>query len=133
MNIYPPIIDSISTVKLRDEIKQLDPLKSNGFTTNKWIGIHDEPENTIEKYIQDSYDFYISKSILSETLVKGFEWCIYLMTSDNEGIPLHCDHDEKIREDEGRMEYPLCSTITHLTNNLNPDIIFNTKNGEHID
>ena len=64
MNIYPPIIDSISTVKLRDEIKQLDPLKSNGFTTNKWIGIHDEPENTIEKYRLDSYDFYISKSIL---------------------------------------------------------------------
>ena len=80
MNIYPPIIDSISTVKLRDEIKQLDPLKSNGFTTNKWIGIHDEPENTIEKYIQDSYDFYISKSILSDTLVKGFEWCIYVLS-----------------------------------------------------
>ena len=133
MKIYPPIIDSISAVKLRDEIKQFYPLKSNGFTTNKWICIHDKPENTIEKYIQDSYDFYISKSILSETLVKGFEWCIYLMTSDNEGIPLHCDHDEKIREDEGRMEYPLCSTITHLTNNLNPDIIFNTENGNHID
>ena len=134
MNSYPPIIDAISAVKLREEIKQFYPLESNGFTTNKWIGIHDEPENTIEKYIQDSYDFYISKSILSETLVKGFEWCIYLMTSDNTGIPLHCDHDEKIRENkEGTMVYPLCSTITYLTNNLNPDIIFNTQNGEHVD
>ena len=130
MNTYPPIIDSISTVKLRDEIKQFHPLQSNGFTTNKWIGIHDEPENTIEKYIQDSYDFYLS---FQYPTAIGFEWCIYLMTSDNEGIPLHCDHDEKIREDEeGRMEYPLCSTITHLTNNLNPDIIFNTENGNHI-
>ena len=38
-----------------------------------------------------------------------------------------------IENEEGRMEYPLCSTITYLTNNLNPDIIFNTQNGEHID
>ena len=56
------------------------------------------------------------------------------MTSENTGIPLHCDHDEKIRENkEGTMVYPLCSTITYLTNNLNPDIIFNTQNGEHVD
>ena len=55
------------------------------------------------------------------------------MASDNTGIPLHCDHDERRREKEqGRMEYPLCSTITYLTNNLNPDIILNTQNGEHI-
>ena len=131
MNSYPPIIDSISSVKLRDEIKQFNPLKSNGFTTNKWIGIHDEPENTIEKYIQDSFDFYLASQYPTAV---GFEWCIYLMTSENTGIPLHCDHDEKIREnEEGRMEYPLCSTITYLTNNSNPDIIFNTENGKHID
>ena len=61
MNIYPPIIDSISAVKLRDEIKQFYPLKSNGFTTNKWIGIHDEPENTIEKYIQAVSYTYLKK------------------------------------------------------------------------
>ena len=31
---YKQIIDSISVSKLRDEVNQFYPLKSNGFTTN---------------------------------------------------------------------------------------------------
>ena len=57
---YQRIIDDLSIVNLRNEVKQFYPLRPNGFTTNKWIGIHDEPENTVEKYIQDSYDFYLA-------------------------------------------------------------------------
>ena len=56
MNIisYPPILDSYSTLQLREEVDYLHPIG-----TNKWIGIYDEPENTVEKYIQDSFDFYL--------------------------------------------------------------------------
>ena len=127
---YKQIIDSISVSKLRDEVNQFYPLRSNGFTTNKWIGIHDEPENTIEKYIQDSFDFYLASDYKR---VVGFEWWIESLSTYSEGIPFHSSHDEKVREDEeGRMSYPLCSTMTDLTTDANPTIVFNTKNGEHI-
>ena len=56
MNIisYPPILDAYSTLQLREEVDYLYPIG-----TNKWIGIYDEPENTVEKYIQDSFDLYL--------------------------------------------------------------------------
>ena len=50
MKIYPPIIDTPSVVQLRKDVEYFNSPR------NHWIGIHDEPENTIEKYIQDSYD-----------------------------------------------------------------------------
>ena len=119
MNIYPPIIDTPSVVQLRKDVEYFNSPK------NHWIGIHDEPENTIEKYIQDSYDFYISKSILSETLVKGFEWWIQIFDGDH-GIPFYDSHDEQRRMKFGETHYPLSSTITYLTNHLSPTIILNT-------
>ena len=136
---YQRIIDDLSIVNLRNEVKQFYPLRPNGFTTNKWIGIHDEPENTIEKYIQDSYDFYLASQCKYEyrnglnSGVVGFEWWIEYISTYNEGIPFCSSHDEKVREDEeGKMSYPLYSTMTDLTMDLNPTIIFNTRNGQHI-
>ena len=116
MNVYPPIIDSPSLVQLRKAAEYFNPSK------NYWIGINDEPENTIEKYIQDSYDFYISKSILSDTLVKGFEWELSIFDGEH-GIPFHEQLDESIRIETGEKRYPLSSTITYLTNNTSPTII----------
>ena len=122
MIAYQRIIDDLSIVNLRNEVKQFYPLRSNGFTTNKWIGIHDEPENTIEKYIQDSYDFYLASQCKYEyrnglnSGVVGFEWWIEYISTYNEGIPFCSSHDEKVREDEeGKMSYPLYSTMTDLT------------------
>ena len=45
MNVttYPPILDSYSLLQLKNEVEHFSPLDRN-----KWIGIHDEPENTIE-------------------------------------------------------------------------------------
>ena len=119
MKIYPPIIDTPSVVQLRKDVEYFNSPR------NHWIGIHDEPENTIEKYIQDSYDFYISKSILSDTLVKGFEWWIQIFDGDH-GIPFYDSHDEQRRMKFGETHYPLSSTITYLTNHLSPTIILNT-------
>ena len=54
MNVlsYPPILDSYSTLMLREEVDAVYPIGNN-----KWIGIYDEPENIIEKYKLSSYDF----------------------------------------------------------------------------
>ena len=120
MNVYPPIIDSPSLVQLTKDAEYFNPSR------NYWIGINDEPENTIEKYIQDSYDFYISKSILSNTLVKGFEWWVQIFTGDD-GIPFHDNHDENLRIETGEKRYHLYSTITYLTNHTSPTIILNAE------
>ena len=82
-----------------------------------WIGIHDEPENTIEKYIQDSFDFYIQKYFV-RYFSKGLSGA-FLM-HDNTGIPLHVIMMKR-RENKAEV-YPLFY-ITYLTNNLSPDII----------
>jgi hypothetical protein len=117
MNVYPPIIDAHSLVQLKKDVEYFNPSR------NHWIGINDEPENTIEKYIQDSFDFYLADSF-SSTIVKGFEWWVQVFTGDD-GIPFHDNHDENLRIETGEKRYPLSSTITYLTNNTSPTIILN--------
>ena len=115
MNVYPPIIDSPSLVQLIKDAEYFNPSR------NHWIGINDEPENTIEKYIQDSFDFYLADSF-SSTIVKGFEWELSIFDGEY-GIPFHEQLDESVRIETGEKRYPLSSTITYLTNNTSPTII----------
>ena len=115
MKIYPPIIDPPSLVQLRKDAEYFDLSK------NYWIGIHDEPENTTEKYIQDCFDFYMSSQYPTAV---GFEWWIQIFTGED-GIPFYDSHDENKRMKTGEKVYPLSSTITYLTNNLSPTIILN--------
>ena len=116
MRVYPPIIDSPSLVQLKREVEYLYTI------SNHWIGIHDEPENTIEKYIQDSFDFYMSSQYPTAI---GFEWWIQIFNGDH-GIPFYDSHDENKRIQTGEKSYPLSSTITYLTNHTSPTIILNT-------
>ena len=115
MNVYPPIIDSPSLVQLIKDAEYFNPSR------NHWIGINDEPENTIEKYIQDSFDFYLADSF-SSTIIKGFEWELSIFDGEY-GIPFHEQLDESVRIETGEKRYPLSSTITYLTNNTSPTII----------
>ena len=73
MNVlsYPPILDAISLVQLKNQVENFHPVGRNA-----WIGIHDEPENTIEKYIQDSFDFLLKDSPILTGKPVGFEWWI---------------------------------------------------------
>ena len=119
MNIYPPIIDSPSLVELKKDVEYFNSSK------NHWVGINDTPENTIEKYIQDSFDFYLGDSF-SSTIVKGFEWWTQIFTGED-AIPFHDNHDEGVRMDTGEKRYPLSSTITYLTNHTSPTIILDTE------
>ncbi|ADO99965.1 hypothetical protein PHM2_187 [Prochlorococcus phage P-HM2] len=134
MNVlsYPPILDSYSTLMLREEVDAVYPIGNN-----KWIGIYDEPENIIEKYIQDSFDFYLKDKYQlwqrwdEGGIPVGFEWWIH-DTMNYNTITFHSNHDDTYRREEcGVMKYPLLSTETYLTNNEDPTIILDTQHGNY--
>lgn len=134
MNISycPPIIDANSLVNLKDEVRAFNPLAGN-----MWLGIHDEPENTIERYIQDSFDFYLKDNYNYSGIPMGapvgFEWWFHIFEDNDRAVGFHSDHDEVMRmEDDGMMRYPFCSTITYLTNHISPTIITNTMTGGYV-
>ena len=126
MNIkqYPPDINYISLYNLLREVKMFDPLPGNC-----WIGLHDEPENALEKYILDSYDMYFKDMFPNVT---GFEWWFHYIKKCDRMIAFHSDHDEMVRrENEGEMIYPLLSTVTYLNNHKSPTIVWDTSTGKH--
>jgi len=126
MNIkqYPPVINSISLDNLVREVKMFDPLRGNC-----WIGLHDEPENALEKYVLDSYDMYFKDMFPNVT---GFEWWFHYIKECDRMIAFHSDHDEMVRrENEGEMIYPLLSTVTYLNNHKSPTIVWDTSTGKH--
>ena len=138
MNVisYPPILDGISLNELRKEVEYF----LSDYKFNRWVGIHDEPENTIEKYIQDSFDLYLRDSChawfestpwnqIGEPV--GFEWWIESLFEHNT-ITMHSNHDDEYRKNNyGIIKYPLVSTETHLTNDIDPTTILNTKQGNY--
>ncbi len=126
MNIkqYPPVINSISLNNLVREVKMFNPLPGNC-----WIGLHDEPENALEKYVLDSYDMYFKDDYPNVT---GFEWWFHYIEKCDRMIGFHSDHDEMVRrENEGEMIYPLLSTVTYLNNHKSPTIVWDTSTGKH--
>ena len=121
---YPPVINSISVYELVRQVKMFDPLPGNC-----WIGLHDEPENALEKYILDSYDMYFKDMFPNVT---GFEWWFHYIKECDRMIAFHSDHDEMVRrENEGEMIYPLLSTVTYLNNHKSPTIVWDTSTGKH--
>mgnify|MGYP001166762573 FL=1 len=124
VNSYPVIIDGWSVGRLEREIKMFYPLLGN-----HWVGRYDEPENTIEKYIQDCYSMYYEEKYPT---AQGFEWWFHVFTTEDRGIGFHSDHDETHRQREGTMKYPLRSTITYIRDpNLSPTIILNSQTGKY--
>jgi len=121
---YPPVINSISVYELVRQVKMFDPLPGNC-----WIGLHDEPENALEKYILDSYDMYFKDMFPNVT---GFEWWFHYIKKCDRMIAFHSDHDEMVRrENEGEMIYPLLSTVTYLNNHKSPTIVWDTSTGKN--
>ena len=124
INQYPPVINSISLDNLVREVKMFDPLRGNC-----WIGLHDEPENALEKYVLDSYDMYFKDMFPNVT---GFEWWFHYIKECDRMIAFHSDHDEMVRrENEGEMIYPLLSTVTYLNNHKSPTIVWDTSTGNN--
>ena len=91
---------------------------------NAWIGLYDEPDNLIEQFIIDSYDFHFADKCQS---VVGFEWWIHVMDKDNQMITFHADHDEDKRINEGDMSFPMLGTCLYLDDTINPTIFLDTE------
>ena len=120
---YPQVINSISLTRLLREVDMFHPLPGN-----MWMGLHDEPENAIEKYLLDCYDMYFKDEYPMAT---GFEWWLHNIQECDSMIGFHSSHDEMARrENEGEMKYPLLSTVTYLNNHKSPTIVWDTMTGQ---
>ena len=131
LSCYPPILDAMSCLALKNEVEMFNPLPGN-----MWLGIYDEPENTIEKFIQDSFDFYFKETYNFSGIPfgnpVGFEWWFHVFDEDDRMIGFHSDHDEMVRrEQEGEMRYPFCSVEIYLTNHTSPSMILDTITGKY--
>ena len=91
---------------------------------NAWVGLYDTPDNPIEQYILDSYDFHFSDKCDS---VVGFEWWIHVMEKSNHMVTFHSDHDEYKRREENEMSYPMLGTCLYLDDHSNPTIFFDSQ------
>ena len=113
----------VSPRTLETLISEVDVFKDK-MQGNAWIGLHDEPDNPIEQFIIDSYDFHFADKCEG---VVGFEWWIHVMEKDTQMITFHADHDEDKRINEGDMSFPMLGTCLYLDDNPNPTIFFNTE------
>ena len=91
---------------------------------NAWIGLFDEPDNPIEQFILDSYDFHFSDKCNN---VVGFEWWIHVVEKSNHMILFHADHDEHLRVEKDEMKYPMLGTCLYLDDDSNPTIFLDTQ------
>tara|TARA_S200000501_G_scaffold112918_1_gene106162 strand:- start:1232 stop:1963 length:732 start_codon:yes stop_codon:yes gene_type:complete len=113
----------VSHRNLETLISEVDVFKDK-MKGNAWIGLHDEPDNPIEQFIIDSYDFHFAHKCEG---VVGFEWWIHVMEKDTQMITFHADHDEDKRINEGDMSFPMLGTCLYLDDIPNPTIFFNTE------
>ena len=58
---YDEIVTPNVLVALKSEVEIMNTLMDR----NAWIGLHDQPDNSIEQFILDSYDFHFADKCLS--------------------------------------------------------------------
>ena len=116
--------DEIVTPNILNVIKSEVEIMSTLMDRNAWIGLHDQPDNAIEQFILDSYDFHFSDKCNN---VVGFEWWIHVVEKSNHMILFHADHDEHLRVTENEMKYPMLGTCLYLDENSNPTIFLDTQ------
>lgn len=121
MNVesYDQIIDSWSCDLLLQECKSIENL---GMAANYWVGLDDIPGNSIEKYVQDCFDFYLKDQYPTAV---GLEWWFHSFVEDDKMLAFHFDCDETVRMEENRMVLPLRSTVTYLNLHRSPTIVTN--------
>ena len=117
---YDEIVTPNILVALKSEVEIMNTLMDR----NAWIGLYDQPDNAIEQFILDSYDFHFADKCND---VVGFEWWIHVVEKSNHMVRFHADHDEHLRVTEDEMKYPMLGTCLYLDENSNPTIFFNTQ------
>ena len=117
---YDEIVTPNILVALKSEVEIMNTLMDR----NAWIGLHDQPDNAIEQFILDSYDFHFADKCND---VVGFEWWIHVVEKSNHMVRFHADHDEHLRVTEDEMKYPMLGACLYLDEDTNPTIFFNTQ------
>ena len=117
---YDEIVTPNILVMLKSEVEIMNTLMDR----NAWIGLHDQPDNPIEQFILDSYDFHFADKCND---VVGFEWWIHVVEKSNHMVRFHADHDEHLRVTEDEMKYPMLGACLYLDEDTNPTIFFNTQ------
>ena len=117
---YDQIVTTQTLELIKNEVENFNTLVDR----NAWIGLHDEPDNVIEQFILDSYDFHFSDKCNG---VVGFEWWIHVVEKSNHMVLFHADHDEHLRVTEDEMKYPMLGTCLYLDEDSNPTIFFDTQ------
>ena len=122
---YDQIIDSWTVNLLRGECETMERMNCY---ENYWLGLHDQPRNSVEQYILDSFDFYLADDYPDAV---GFEWWFHHFVEDDKMLAFHVDCDEHIRYETRKIVTPLLSTVTYLTHHLSPTVVLNvSQNGE---
>jgi len=123
MNVssYDQIIDSWSASLLLGECKSME---NQSHHENYWLYLNDTPKNSVERYIQDCFDFYLAKDY-PDTV--GFEWWYHHFAEDDKMLGFHFDCDEHIRWETRKMILPSVSTVTYLNNHTSPTVITNVS------
>lgn len=116
--------DEIVTPNILQILKSEVEIMNTLMDRNAWIGLHDQPDNAIEQFILDSYDFHFADKCND---VVGFEWWIHVVEKNNHMVLFHADHDEHLRVTEDEMKYPMLGTCLYLDEDSNPTIFFNTQ------
>ncbi len=116
--------DEIVTPNILQILKSEVEIMNTLMDRNAWIGLHDQPDNAIEQFILDSYDFHFADKCND---VVGFEWWIHVVEKSNHMVLFHADHDEHLRITEDEMKYPMLGACLYLDENSNPTIFFNTQ------
>ena len=116
--------DEIVTPNILQILKSEVEIMNTLMDRNAWIGLHDQPDNAIEQFILDSYDFHFADKCND---VVGFEWWIHVVEKSNHMVLFHADHDEHLRVTEDEMKYPMLGACLYLDENSNPTIFFNTQ------
>ena len=116
--------DEIVTPNILDTLKSEVEIMNTLMDRNAWVGLHDQPDNAIEQFILDSYDFHFADKCNN---VVGFEWWIHVVEKSNHMLRFHADHDEHLRVTENEMKYPMLGTCLYLDEDSNPTIFLNTQ------
>jgi hypothetical protein len=101
-----------------------------------WLSAQDEPRCRLEKLAKDIFMHHVKSSVGLDPTTCGCEWWVQFRPSPNQkrinsqsqeaqrGIQFHWDKDETLRDVAGVFVHPHLSTVTYLTDNGAPTMVF---------
>jgi len=101
-----------------------------------WLAANDDPRCLLEQLAKDIFMYHVKSIKEIDPDTSGCEWWVQLRPSLNRnrinsdakeaqrGIEFHWDKDETLRDATGVFVHPHLSTVTYLTSNGAPTMVF---------